>query len=669
MKNKGGKKTDQKKKAPEPQKKKQEDPKKKQQEKEKGSDIKMTKTVNFSKTNKLGDTLKKSAFNETQKVKTVSPTPKKKPKEALEGKKLGEGASGECYLIKTAEGEEEVVKLINLKDATNEEIQKAEVEANILKQLDHPNIIKFKDCKIEDKMMKLYTEYAQNGDLLKKINERKEKLEYFTEDEIKNYLYQICYALSYAHSKKVIHRDIKPSNIFLDINNNIKVGDFGVSKISTNNSLSKTLTVHGTVSYMSPEMHDGEDYDYKTDVWSLGVTLLELFTLQPPKQNQILKKSLKNEEFDIPSIYSPSIRYILKMSLKYEKENRASVDDIIRLLKESEKDNLINKNINNMNSNNNNNENPFLFQDNNNPNNPLNNNNNNNNNSSNGNNLLFRENVEYNYGTYTGQFNQEGKWEGKGLLKFANGNIYEGEFKGGLPNGKGNFKFANGNIYEGDYKNGLFDGKGIFKWNDGDIYEGEYKENKRCGKGIMKYANGETYEGNFKDNEKNGYGIFKFANGNIYEGNWKNNKQNGKGIVKFVSGNIYDGEWEDEMFNGKGIYKYSNGNIYEGEWRNNKKHGKGIMKWNDGTIYDGEWKNGLFNGKGKYTFASGNIYIGEYKDDKRNGKGVMKSPNGDIYDGEFKDDNIHGKGIMKYASGVTTEQEWDNGKLISEKKV
>jgi serine/threonine protein kinase len=83
------------------------------------------------------------------------------------------------------------------------------------------------------------------------------------------------------HKKNIVHRDIKPENIFVDSNMNLKVGDFGVSKLLENNDQSfKTQT--GTPYYIAPEMYKDTKYTHKVDFWSLGCVLYELCALERP---------------------------------------------------------------------------------------------------------------------------------------------------------------------------------------------------------------------------------------------------------------------------------------------------------------------------------------------------------------------------------------------------
>lgn len=117
------------------------------------------------------------------------------------------------------------------------------------------------------------------GDLAYHIKKRKEKNDYFSEEVIMNWFVQICLALLYVHTRKVLHRDIKSSNIFLTGNYTVKLGDFGISRVLSN-SVQAANTVVGTPYYMSPEICQNKPYNFKSDVWSLGCVLYELCTLK-----------------------------------------------------------------------------------------------------------------------------------------------------------------------------------------------------------------------------------------------------------------------------------------------------------------------------------------------------------------------------------------------------
>ena len=101
-------------------------------------------------------------------------------------------------------------------------------------------------------------------------------------DEAMDITYQCCKGLKKAHEKEIVHRDIKPANIMITDDNEVKIVDFGLAKLSGFTKLTKESTTLGTVAYMSPEQARGEDVDRRTDIWSVGVILYEMLTGQLP---------------------------------------------------------------------------------------------------------------------------------------------------------------------------------------------------------------------------------------------------------------------------------------------------------------------------------------------------------------------------------------------------
>ena len=207
-----------------------------------------------------------------------------------------------------------------------------------MSRLRHPNIIKFKEI-ITDKKndyCHIIMEYADGGDLNEKIKSQKS---YFQEEQILNWFCQICLGLKYIHEHKIIHRDLKTQNIFLTKKNEIKLGDFGISK-NLKKTLDKAYTIIGTPYYFSPELINNEPYDYKTDIWSLGILLYELCCLKLPFQGnniaQLSMKILKGVYQPLPNIYSNDIKVLVKKMLNVNKNKRPSIYDIInyRIIKE-----------------------------------------------------------------------------------------------------------------------------------------------------------------------------------------------------------------------------------------------------------------------------------------------------------------------------------------------
>ena len=188
-------------------------------------------------------------------------------------KLIGKGNYGKAYLVKSLEDNNLYVnKIIDMSQFTKEQLESALHEAEILKSLQHPNIIRCIDFFVDDKKLCLVTEYADLGDLSKIIKYQILSGYFFCEEIILNWFVQLCFAIKYIHSKNILHRDLKLSNIFLTSKGNIKLGDFGIAKILTSkDDLAKTLV--GTPYYLSPELCLKKPYNHKSDIWSLGCIL------------------------------------------------------------------------------------------------------------------------------------------------------------------------------------------------------------------------------------------------------------------------------------------------------------------------------------------------------------------------------------------------------------
>ena len=234
-------------------------------------------------------------------------------------------------------------------------------EASIMKKLLHPNVISFKDVFKDTKLDYFYIvmEYANDGDLSKKIETQKNKIigeKYFSEEKIMQYFYQICRGLQYIHSKNIIHRDIKSQNIFLMKNGKIKIGDFGIAKALTNTKNNAT-TIIGTPYYFSPEIINGEPYNYKTDIWSLGVVLYEMCCLKLPFESnniaQLSIKIMKGKYDPIPNRYSKNMANLIKNMLNIDQKLRPNINEVLQspLLKNYHNNKYANKSSKNLSSN------------------------------------------------------------------------------------------------------------------------------------------------------------------------------------------------------------------------------------------------------------------------------------------------------------------------------
>jgi serine/threonine-protein kinase len=196
-------------------------------------------------------------------------------------KELGSGAMGTVYLaryIKT--GQRMAVKIIApglvANDAANARFER---EANILKQLNHPNIVRIFGVGKTQGLRYYAMEYIE-GESLDRVLQRRGKLGW---EEVLPLIIQLCSALQHAHEKGVVHRDLKPSNLMLLQNGTLKLTDFGIAKDLDVTALTGANCAVGTAAYMSPEQCRGDqNFTFKSDLYSLGVVLYELLTGQKP---------------------------------------------------------------------------------------------------------------------------------------------------------------------------------------------------------------------------------------------------------------------------------------------------------------------------------------------------------------------------------------------------
>uniref|UniRef100_A0AAQ6A821 non-specific serine/threonine protein kinase n=1 Tax=Amphiprion ocellaris TaxID=80972 RepID=A0AAQ6A821_AMPOC len=220
---------------------------------------------------------------------------------------LGDGAFGKVYKAQNKQnGTLAAAKVIDTK--TEDELEDYMVEIDILASCNHHHIVKLLDAFYFEGKLWILIEFCAGGAVDAIMLELERPL---TEPQIRVVCKQTLEALIYLHENKVIHRDLKAGNILLSLEGDVKLADFGVSAKNTK-TLQRRDSFIGTPYWMAPEVvmcetSKDRPYDYKADIWSLGVTLIELAQIEPPNHEmnpmRVLLKIAKSEP---PTLMHPS---------------------------------------------------------------------------------------------------------------------------------------------------------------------------------------------------------------------------------------------------------------------------------------------------------------------------------------------------------------------------
>jgi serine/threonine protein kinase len=202
-------------------------------------------------------------------------------------------------------------------------------EENILKCVNHQNIIKYKESFSDDKDHYIITDYYPNGNLYNLFRKRRNK---FNEFEIKNYLIQMVNALIYLKQNNIIHRDIKPHHFVISDDFQLKLCGFHLAR-KIKFKLDKIKGNAGTPNYMAPEIVKNENYSFEVDVWSLGVTIYVLSIGNVPfigKTRDEVWDKIKLGQYSFPSgcNISDSGKDLIQKMLIMDPSKRIAIEEI-----------------------------------------------------------------------------------------------------------------------------------------------------------------------------------------------------------------------------------------------------------------------------------------------------------------------------------------------------
>jgi len=222
--------------------------------------------------------------------------------------KLGQGGMGIVYKCLDPEtGRHAAVKVLPQHlTATPAFLQRFKREVQTLERLDHPNIVRIYDHGESEGACYYAMEYVE-GVGLDSLLLSKEKMPPL---EALRIVRACAEALQHSHARAVIHRDIKPANIMLTPDGGVKLMDFGIAKVLDATRMTETLSVLGTVEYMSPEQSQGRYVDAHSDLYSLGVVLYQCLTARVPitgtTPTEVIMK-LRTHQIEPPSAWAPEL--------------------------------------------------------------------------------------------------------------------------------------------------------------------------------------------------------------------------------------------------------------------------------------------------------------------------------------------------------------------------
>ncbi|PLB38973.1 serine/threonine-protein kinase [Aspergillus candidus] len=241
---------------------------------------------------------------------------------------LGRGAFGSVYrALNWNTGETVAVKQIKLVDLPKSELRVIMLEIDLLKNLDHPNIVKYQGFVKSVETLNIILEYCENGSL----HSIAKNFGRFPENLVGLYMSQVLHGLLYLHEQGVIHRDIKGANILTTKEGLVKLADFGVASRTT--GLSESSVV-GTPYWMAPEVIELSGATTASDIWSLGCTVIELLEGRPPYHNlqpmPALFRIVNDDHPPLPQGASPAVKDFLMQCFQKDPNLRVSARKLLK---------------------------------------------------------------------------------------------------------------------------------------------------------------------------------------------------------------------------------------------------------------------------------------------------------------------------------------------------
>ncbi|XP_024545433.1 MAP3K epsilon protein kinase 1 isoform X1 [Selaginella moellendorffii] len=248
------------------------------------------------------------------------------------GDEIGKGAYGRVYKgLDLENGDFVAIKQVSLENIPPEDLASIMQEIDLLKNLNHKNIVKYRGSIKTKTHLYIILEYVENGSLASIV--KPNKFGAFPESLVAVYIAQVLEGLAYLHEQGVIHRDIKGANILTTKEGFVKLADFGVATKLTEADVN-THSVVGTPYWMAPEVVEMSGVSASSDIWSVGCTVIELLTCVPPYYDlqpmPALFRIVQDERPPIPEHLSPGLTDFLHQCFQKDAKLRPDAKTLLK---------------------------------------------------------------------------------------------------------------------------------------------------------------------------------------------------------------------------------------------------------------------------------------------------------------------------------------------------
>ncbi|OWZ12986.1 STE/STE7 protein kinase [Phytophthora megakarya] len=254
---------------------------------------------------------------------------------------IGRGSSGQVFKARHCESNTlYAVKVVtNVFDKPRRDQLLTEIRT--LYGIESEHLVGFYGAYFQDHALSIVLEFCALGSLDQLLAKLPKRDEVVPENVVAAIAMQVLMGLAHLKRVRHVHRDIKPQNILVQQDGSVKLTDFGLAR-ELGSSISMAQTFVGTFKYMAPERVQNEPYDYKSDIWSLGLVLIECATRAFPYANarsyiDVVQSIVESPEPHLPEVdangksFTPEFHEFIRRCLKKEPSKRASVDELLKL--------------------------------------------------------------------------------------------------------------------------------------------------------------------------------------------------------------------------------------------------------------------------------------------------------------------------------------------------